>query len=455
MPRKSAAPAGHTGRTDSGNTRDVKVERIGPITIYKRGRTYYLYYRQDGLTQRQKIDGNLAAARATAHKVGEALAQDRVSPLTFTRTSPQTFVAGYLDAVAGVQRLALRTRDRYKAALDRLLDFCTHADVKTIDAIDLARVEDFVKWLRGQTRARNGSPYGSRAHYRVGGIKFVLSTCRTAFNWAARRRMLPPYHDNPFKLFPIDKLKDPTEEKTAGRVFTPEQERAFFAACDAWQRRVFGVLATYGLRVAELTHLLVEDVNLAAEVFTIRPKPWLMWNVKTGRERQLPLTPETRAMFAEAIGERRAGFVFVGAGFADGTKKLPTFATPAAFRAAVERAITDLAVANPQAGERDRKRAVVAFCRAAGQAPEKAVREEFLRVTKQIGCPEYTRVHDLRHLFSSRAQAAGVNPILVQDMLGHTTLDMTRRYTHLGLDSKRDALRKIIPVDGEPSDTRT
>ncbi|HJZ54137.1 MAG TPA: hypothetical protein VKE74_04235, partial [Gemmataceae bacterium] len=259
MPRKSAAPAGHTGRTDSGHTRDVKVERIGPVTIYKRGKTYYLYYRQDGLTQRQRIDGNLAAARATAHKVGEALAQDRVSPLTFTRTSPQTFVAGYLDAVAGVQKLALRTRDRYKAALDRFLDFCAQADVKTIDAIDLARVEDLVKWLRGQTRARNGSPHGSRAHYKVGGIKFVLSTCRTAFNWAARRRMLPPYHDNPFKLFPIDKLKDPAEEMTAGKVFTPEQERAFFAACDAWQRRVFSVLATYGLRVAELTHLLVED----------------------------------------------------------------------------------------------------------------------------------------------------------------------------------------------------
>src|SRR5262249_40580193 len=156
--------------------------------------------------------------------------------------------------------------------------------------------------------------------------------------------------------------------------------------------------------VAELTHLLVEDVNLATEVFTIRPKPWLMWNVKTGRERQLPLTPETRAMFAEAIGERKAGFVFVTAGVADGTKKRPTIAPPAAFRAAVERAITDLAVATPQAGERDRKRVVVAFCRAAGQTPEKTVREEFLKVTKKIGCPEYTRVHDLRHLFSSRAQ---------------------------------------------------
>jgi integrase len=79
-----------------------------------------------------------------------------------------------------------------------------------------------------------------------------------------------------------------------------------------------------------------------------------------------------------------------------------------------------------------------------GQIPEKRVRCEFMGLTEKIGCPEFTRVHDLRHLFTSRAQAAGINPILVQEMLGHTTLEMTRRYTHLGMDSKREALGKLI-----------
>src|SRR4029453_4466151 len=96
---------------------------------------------------------------------------------------------------------------------------------------------------------------------------------------------------------------------------------------------------------------------------------------------------------------------------------------------------------DPSATERAKKRAVVAFCRKVGQIPEKRVRIEFLNLTQQIGCPEFTRVHDLRHLFSSRAQAAGVNPILVQEMLGHTTLEMTRRSTHLGVEPKREALR--------------
>lgn len=444
MPRKSAAPAGHTGRTRKGHTRDVKVERVGPVTIYKRGHTYTLYYRESGATHRRKVDGNLAAARATAHKVGEALAQNRTSPLTFNRTPPGAMATGYLDAVAGVQRLALRTQDRYKAALDRFLDYCRDANVTAVDAVGLAEVEDFVKWLRGQKRSRNGGKSRSRDFYTIGGIKFILSTCRTAFNWAGRRRMLPPYHDNPFSLFPIDKLKDPAEERRAGKVFSTEQERAFFAACGENERPLFTVLAAYGLRLGELTHLLVEDVDLANGVFRVRSKPFLMWSVKTGRERELPLIPATRPLFERAIGTRKAGFVFLNTISKSVIGSWVSFPGPDDFRRAAAQAVEELLGASPGASERDRKRTLVAFGRRAGQIPERTVRGAFLRLTRRIGCPEFTRVHDFRHLFSTRAQAAGVNPILVQEMLGHTTLEMTRRYTHPGIETKREALARLL-----------
>ena len=78
-----------------------------------------------------------------------------------------------------------------------------------------------------------------------------------------------------------------------------------------------------------------------------------------------------------------------------------------------------------------------------GQIPEKRVRGEFMKLTREIGCPEFTRAHDLRHLFSSRAQEAGMNPLMVQELLGHATLDMTRRYTHLGLDAMRERLGRL------------
>ncbi|MHB1426684.1 MAG: tyrosine-type recombinase/integrase [Gemmataceae bacterium] len=444
MPRKKNSSAGHTGRTTSGHTRDVKVERIGKITIYKRGDTYFLYYRQGGVTQRRKVDGNLAVARATAHKVGDAVAENRPSPLAYSRTSPDKMVEGFLDAVANVKKLALRTQDRYRAALDRFLDFCKTSRIATVDAFEQATVEDFVKWLRGQKRSRNGAVKGRKAAYQEGGIKFILSTCRTAFNWAARRRMLPPFTENPFTRFPIEELGGVRSAGSKEKIFSPEQERAFFAAANTWQKNIFSILALYGLRVGELTHLLVEDIDWERSILTIQSKPELFWAVKTGANRMLPLLPETKAIFERVIGGRKAGFVFLNEDYVLGkAKPSSTYLTPASFRAKVEQVAAELLAADPDADERAQRRAVVSWCRSMGQIPEKRIRCEFMSLTAQIGCPEFTRVHDLRHLFSSRAQAAGINQILVQEMLGHTTLEMTRRYTHLGMETKREALQRL------------
>lgn len=458
MSKKSKPAAGHSGQTDSGNTRDVKVERIGPVTIYKRGLAYYLYYREAGTSHRQKVEGNLAVARATAFKVSSALADGRPSPIGHQRTSPREMVTGYLSYITDVRNLALRTQDRYRAALDRFLGFCQDAGITVVDAIDVGRVEDFVKWLRGQTRVRNGASKGKREVYKTGGIKFILSTCRTAFNWAGRRRMLPPFAENPFTAFPIDGLRDRDSRDGERVIFTPAQEVAFFEACDDWQRSIFVTLATYGLRVGELTHMLIEDVNLAAGSFRIRSKPELFWSVKTGRTRELPLMPKTKAIFERLVGERKAGFLFVRERFASDKSRLPhSFATPEAFLGQLKKVVAGAVAANPAADEREKRRSVMAFCRTMGQIPEKLVREEYMKLTAAIGCPEFTRAHDLRHLFTSRAQEAGMNPLLVQDMLGHATLDMTRRYTHLGIEAKREAMRKLDSVhpdrpiiEGEP-----
>ena len=41
----------------------------------------------------------------------------------------------------------------------------------------------------------------------------------------------------------------------------------------------------------------------------------------------------------------------------------------------------------------------------------------------------------------------GMNPLLVQELLGHATLEMTGRYTHLGLEAKRTALAQITAAE--------
>jgi site-specific recombinase XerD len=94
--------------------------------------------------------------------------------------------------------------------------------------------------------------------------------------------------------------------------------------------------------------------------------------------------------------------------------------------------------------EKDVRKVVTALLRSLGQIPEKRVRQEFMKITKRIGCPWLTRAHSLRHFFATQAQEMGMNPLLVQGILGHTSLDMTARYTHLSLESKRQALRQMF-----------
>jgi site-specific recombinase XerD len=54
----------------------------------------------------------------------------------------------------------------------------------------------------------------------------------------------------------------------------------------------------------------------------------------------------------------------------------------------------------------------------------------------------------LRHYFASHAQEMGMNPLLVQGVLGHTTLGMTARYTHLSTDMARQALQQVFQKAG-------
>ena len=227
MARKTSGPSGHTGQTSSGNVKDVKVDRIGPVTIYKHGLSYFLYFREAGKSCRRKVDGNLAVARVTATQVAAALAQNRPAPFGHERTAPDQMVGEYLRTITEVRKLAIRTQDRYRAALERFVEYCRDAGIVTLDSVTEATVEDFVRWLRGQTRTRNGARKGKREVYRTGGIRFILSTCCTAFNWAGRRRMLPPYADNPFARFPIEQLRDRDEADTQARSLHPGARKGF------------------------------------------------------------------------------------------------------------------------------------------------------------------------------------------------------------------------------------
>ena len=57
--------------------------------------------------------------------------------------------------------------------------------------------------------------------------------------------------------------------------------------------------------------------------------------------------------------------------------------------------------------------------------------------------------HAFRHSYVSMLINSGVNPLVVRDLVGHTTVDMTARYTHVALDTKINAV-KSLPIFTQP-----
>ena len=56
--------------------------------------------------------------------------------------------------------------------------------------------------------------------------------------------------------------------------------------------------------------------------------------------------------------------------------------------------------------------------------------------------------HDLRHTFASRLVMAGVDIRTVQELLGHKSITVTMKYSHLADDHRKAAVEKMNPAEG-------
>lgn len=78
------------------------------------------------------------------------------------------------------------------------------------------------------------------------------------------------------------------------------------------------------------------------------------------------------------------------------------------------------------------------FCNKIGE-PYGDIKKSFLSAVQKAGIINF-HFHDLRHTFASRLVMAGVDLNTVRELLGHKSLEMTLRYSHLSPNHKMQAV---------------
>jgi integrase len=168
-----------------------------------------------------------------------------------------------------------------------------------------------------------------------------------------------------------------------------EADRLIAAADDEWRPMILTALKT-GMRLGELLALLWEDVDLVAGRLMVRRAVarGIIGTPKSGRTREIPLSADLQRCL-KAHRHLRGELV---------------------------------------------------FCKASGEMYRKEeTKHPLWRACKRAGLRRIGW-HCLRHTFASHLVMRGAPIKAVQELMGHSTIEMTMRYSHLSPDVRRDAV---------------
>jgi integrase/recombinase XerC len=179
-------------------------------------------------------------------------------------------------------------------------------------------------------------------------------------------------------------------EKPEGIGFIPARDRA-----------ILELLYSSGLRVAELSGLTIDDVNMKGCLVKVKGKG--------KKERIIP----------------------VGSKAIDALKSYM-----------IERALM-----------KSKQRALF-LNRLGSRLTDRGIRRIVVKYAKAVQISGQIGPHTLRHTFATHLLQGGADLRIIQELLGHSSLSTTQKYTHLDITHLMDIYDKAHPLAGEGEDRK-
>jgi len=192
------------------------------------------------------------------------------------------------------------------------------------------------------------------------------------------------------------------------------------SAADPLGRRDRAILELFyasGLRLSELANLDVDDVNLRARMARVLGKG--------GKERMVPFNGSTATAIREYLPDR---------------EQLTRPAEAGRFGRSEDHSRRE---DSRRGGQRDRQPLFVNFrgTRLSTRSIDRLVRRYAAACSTRLGISP----HALRHSFATHLLQRGADLRAIQELLGHSRLSTTQRYTHVNAAQLIDVYKKAHP----------
>ena len=420
------------------------------VRVYARGSHYLLNWWDPGEKENrsERVDGDLLAALTRARGIDERVTTVRTAGMGSSRRVGHADLVGrYLADLgrrADAGEVDPKTVRRYEAALRHYTVFTGQPIVvkryPAAGTVDREFRLEFAAFLTTREVTGNGRPGITR---RMRSPQFVTDAVRALFAWGCdpdRGGLLPDGFRNPFlrsgARAPVLK-GDPL----AAPDITLPMAIDLVRACDAFQLRLFVPLLVFGLRAAEPCVLFAD--HLSAGWLSVPCVPELGLLTKGRRDKRFPLVEELEPFWNLFRAGKHEGLLLERRAVAEGRETAPLHAVPLSELIREYRARCDRENAKTAA---DRARVRVRVLRDAGGADYDHVQTEFTKLTKGLGWPAPATLKDLRHLFATTLNNAGVPEGYVRYLMGHapgkaavvayTHLDQLRRHYSAALEQE-------------------